>query len=160
MATKLSLKKFSIGCGGLFIFLAVVIIAINPSEDNSPSIPYIDVTRSNAVNDTQILIDSKYVTETDMLTLGRQLAREYENEDYVFISIFSDREAAALYNKVIADTLTPEENKFYVDHYVGQYNKNMSQNFEIFVSQLNGLDVDGDYSIEGDDITYESADLR
>ena len=36
----------------------------------------------------------------------------------------------------------------------------MSQNFEIFVSQLNGLDVDGDYSIEGDDITYESADLR
>ena len=57
-----------------------------------------------------------------MLTLGRQLAREYENEDYVFISIFSDQRAA-LYNKVIADTLTPEENKFYVDHYVGQYNK-------------------------------------
>lgn len=122
------------------------------------TIPYEDVTGSSAGSYTLIAIDPKYVNEEDMLLLGRQLAREKDYEDYVRIGIFSDRSAAALYNQVISDTLTPEEDAFYVTHYVGQYTKNDSQNFEIYVSQLNGLDVDGNDL--GDDITYESADLR
>ena len=55
-----------------------------------------------------------------MLTLGRQLARENEYEDYARISIFTDRNAAALFDKVLSDTLTPEEDSFYVKNYVGQ----------------------------------------
>ncbi len=158
MAANKNLKNCFLGCGGLFIFLVVLIIAVNPGPETYPSIPYEDVTGSSAGTYTLIAIDPKYVNEADMLTLGRQLAREKQYEDYVRISIFSDREAAALYSKVISDTLTPEEDTFYVKNYVGQYTKNDGQNFEIYVSQLNGLDVDNNDL--GDDITYESSALR
>lgn len=158
MATNSILKKFSLGCFGLLLFLIVLTVAVHPDSEPYPTIPYEEITGANSGTDTQILIDSKYVNEADMLTLGRQLARENEYEDYARISIFTDRNAAALFDKVLSDTLTPEEDSFYVKNYVGQYNKNESQNFEIYVSQLNGLDVD-DNDL-GDDITYESADLR
>lgn len=158
-ATKL--KKGLLGCGGLFAFFILLGImgAFDPDsttevvQEESTNIPYEEVSSTDAGFDRQILIDPQYVNEADMLALGKQLAKEKEDEDYVFISIYSDRRAVDLRDEVLLMTTTSEEDAIYDQYYVGQYNKNDSQNFEVYNVRLNGFSGDSD-------VTYESSDLR
>ncbi len=158
-ATKL--KKGLLGCGGLFAFFILlgIVGAFDPDpstevvQEESTTIPYEEVSSTDAGFDRQILIDPQYVNEGDMLALGKQLAKEKEDEDYVFISIYSDQRAVDLRDEVLLMTTTPEEDAIYDQYYVGQYNKNDSQNFEVYNVRLNGLSGDSD-------VTYESSDLR
>ncbi|MEK9159270.1 MAG: hypothetical protein AAB383_00920 [Patescibacteria group bacterium] len=158
-ATKL--KKGLLGCGGLFVLFILLGLtgALDPDpttevvQEDSNNIPYEDVSSTDAGFDRQILIDPRYVNEADMLALGKQLTKENEAEGYVFISIYSDQRAVDVRDKAILMTATAEEDAIYDKYYVGQYNKNTSNNFEVYNVHVDGLTGESN-------VTYEPADLR
>ena len=159
MAAKKILKNSLIGCGGLFLLFILMGIfgAFNtaPSPDTlANEIPYTLVPNTHVGSpQEQILIDPQYANEEDMLALGKELAKERNSEDYVFISIYTDQQAIDLRDKILAMTETAEEDAIYDQYYVGQYNKNESQNFETYVVYPGGF-------VSGEEKTYGSSELH
>jgi hypothetical protein len=71
-----------------------------------------------------ITVKPKNRNARDMKALGKQLNRNYASEDFVRVSIYDNKNAAKLWDKIFNDTATEEETGFYDQHYIAQYNKN------------------------------------
>ncbi len=86
-----------------------------------------------------ILIPADYLNETDMVALGQKLKDDTKNDKNAFIMVFTDKKAAALRDKVIGNTMTKDEEKFYDTHYIGQYTKNGNSGFHAFAIYFDGV---------------------
>jgi len=86
-----------------------------------------------------ILIPADYLNEADMTTLGQKLKSDTKNDKNAFIMVFTDKKAAVLRDKVIGDTMTKDEEKFYDTHYVGQYTKNGNSGLNAFAIYYDGV---------------------
>lgn len=86
-----------------------------------------------------VLIPADYVNEADMIALGNKLNEDTKNDKNAFIMVFTDKKAAELRDKVIDDTMTKDEEKFYDTHYVGQYTKNGNSGLHAFAIYFDGV---------------------
>jgi len=86
-----------------------------------------------------ILISKEYLNEQDMTALGEKLKNDTARDRNAFISVFTDKKAAALRDKVLADELSDAEMNFYDINYVGQYNKNGNTGFHEFAIYFDGV---------------------
>ena len=86
-----------------------------------------------------ILIPTDYLNEADMVVLGNKLKEDTKNDRNAFIMVFTDKKAAELRDKVIDDSMTKDEEKFYDTHYVGQYTKNGNSGLHAFVIYFDGV---------------------
>ena len=86
-----------------------------------------------------ILVPADYLNETDMTALGQKLKDDIKNDKNAFIMVFIDKKAAALRDKIVDDTATKDEEKFYDQHYVGQYTKNGNSGFHAFAIYFDGV---------------------
>ncbi len=86
-----------------------------------------------------IIIDPKYVNQTDLTALGEKLKNETKNQSHVFISIYDNTKAAQLRDKATRDELNKTDATFYDKHFVGQYTKNTATGFHQFQIYINGL---------------------
>jgi|WetSurMetagenome_2_1015567.scaffolds.fasta_scaffold26925_5 hypothetical protein len=84
-----------------------------------------------------ILIPTDYLNETDMTSLGQKLKEDTKNDKNSFISIFTNKEAAKLRDKL--SNLSKTEEDFYDKNYVGQYTKNGNSGFHTFVIYFDGV---------------------
>ena len=89
----------------------------------------------------KVLISKDYINDTDMTALGNKLRQDVSSDRNAFIQVYTDRQAAALRDKVLADNATQAENDLYDQNYVGQYNKNGNtglHQFNIFFDGVMG----------------------
>jgi len=86
-----------------------------------------------------ILISTDYLNEADMVALGKKLKEDTKNDKNAFIMVFTDKKAAELRDKVIDNSMTKDEEKFYDTHYVGQYTKNGNSGLHAFVIYFDGV---------------------
>lgn len=94
---------------------------------------------SNCGEGKAILIARDYLNEADMTALGEKLKNDTKNDKCVFISVFTDKKAAALRNKVLGNGLSKADQAFYCKHSVGQYTKNGYTGFDEFAISFDGL---------------------
>lgn len=85
-----------------------------------------------------ILISIDYLNEADMTTLGQKLNADTKNDKNDFISVYTDKEAWKLKDK-LSDDLSQSEEAFYDSHYVGQYNKNANSGLHAFAIYFDGV---------------------
>ena len=87
-----------------------------------------------------ILIPESYLTDEETMTrLGLQLKYDTKDDKNAFIMVFTDKKAAELRDKLIDNTMTKDEEKFYDTHYVGQYNKNGNSGMNTYVIYFDGV---------------------
>lgn len=86
-----------------------------------------------------VLIPADYLNEVDMTTLGQKLKEDTKNDKNAFIMVFNEKKAAVLRDKIIDSTATKDEEKFYDQHYVGQYTKNGNSGFHAFAIYFDGV---------------------
>jgi hypothetical protein len=86
-----------------------------------------------------ILIPTDYLNEDDMVVLGKKLNEDTKNDKHAFIMVFTDKKAAELRDKLIDDSMTKDEEKFYDTHYVGQFTKNGNSGLHAFVIYFDGV---------------------
>ena len=86
-----------------------------------------------------ILIPADYLNEDDMVALGKKLNEDTKNDKNAFIMVFTDKKAAELRDKLIDDSMTKDEEKFYHTHYVGQFTKNGNSGLHAFVIYFDGV---------------------
>ena len=105
-------------------------------------IPYEIVKRWTIPNGGEgkvILIAPEYLNEADMLALGEKIKSDVQSDRNAFISVFDDRKAANVRDKVLADTATPAETDLYDKHYIGDYKKNGNTGFHEFSIFFDGV---------------------
>lgn len=114
--------------------------APKPREPQPEPAPLIDYKVVKQVTDEIVLIavDPVNRNENDMKTLGSQLHDNYASGDFARVSVYDDEKAAELWDKIVDDTATPEEENFYDQHYIAQYNKNKNTGLDQFFYFLQG----------------------
>lgn len=85
-----------------------------------------------------VLISRSYFNESDMNRLGEKLRDENKNQRNAFVSVFTDRRAAEMRDRVLSDELTAEEQVFYDQHYVAQYTQNANSKLKRYVIYYDG----------------------
>lgn len=85
-----------------------------------------------------ILIPVGYLNEDDMVALGKKLNVDTKNDKNAFISVYIDRKAADLRDK-LASGLTKAEEAVYDKNFVGQYTKNGNSGLHTFVIYFDGV---------------------
>lgn len=86
-----------------------------------------------------ILIPTEYFNTNDMPLVGEKLRDDTKNDRNAFISVFTDRKAAEMREKVLNDELTETDRDFYDMHYVGQYTRNINSGYNEFVIYYDGV---------------------
>lgn len=136
------LKKITIG---IFVFLAFIILIVAVSDN--PATPQINykVLESwsipNGGEGKKILISKEYLNDADMTTLGNQLKRDASKDRNAIVQVYTDKQAAVLRDKVLAENATQAENALYDEHFVGFYTKNANSGnhqFNIFFDGAGG----------------------
>ncbi len=136
----------------LFILVGLIILGSLFGNDSSTSNSQISEDSSNQQDNIQyeileswpipnggegkkILISRDYLNEVDMTTLGSKLKQDTTKDRNAIIQVYTDRQAANLRDKVLANEATQEENELYDQHFVGLYFKNANNGnhqFNIF----------------------------
>ncbi len=89
----------------------------------------------------KILIPKDYLNEADMTALGNKLKQDTASDRYAFIQVYTNKQAAALQDKVCDGKATQSENDLYDQNFVGKYNKNENtglHQFNIFFDGVMG----------------------
>jgi hypothetical protein len=90
-----------------------------------------------------VVISPDHLNEPDMVALGETLKTDTASDRNAFISVFDDKTAADLRDKVLADTATKAETDLYDKHFIGDYKKNGNtgfHEFSIFFDGVMGVD--------------------
>lgn len=98
-------------------------------------------TIPNGGEGKKILIPKDYLNEVDMTALGNKLKQDTSGDRNASIQVYTNKQAAILRDKVLADNATQTENDLYDQNYVGQYNKNGNtglHQFNIFFDGVMG----------------------
>ncbi|MEX1997647.1 MAG: hypothetical protein WEA04_03150 [Candidatus Andersenbacteria bacterium] len=86
-----------------------------------------------------IVIPVEYLNDADMAALGEELKQDYASDRTVNVRVFTDNRAYALYDKVIAEQATPQEDALYTKNFVGWYKKNGSNGYHEFDTFIGGV---------------------
>ena len=86
-----------------------------------------------------IVIDSAHATEADLRALGEQLKFDTRADRNAFIGVFSATKAVAMRQAAIGDRLSKQDAKFYDDHLVGSYIRNINTGYNVFTLTPQGL---------------------
>lgn len=100
------------------------------NSQTSNKVPY-SVKVSGSLN--YILLDSKYNNKEDLTVLGQELNLEYKNSGFIRISVYDNIKAVEIRDNVVNEKASQSDNTFYDNHYIAQYNKNGSTNYNEFV---------------------------
>jgi hypothetical protein len=94
---------------------------------------------SMATGAGKIVIPTSYLNEADMVALGEKLKQDYASEQFVNIRVFTNNKAALLYDRVIAEKATPQEDALYTKSFVGWYKKNGTNGYHEFDTFIHGV---------------------
>ncbi len=86
-----------------------------------------------------IVIPIEYLNEDDMAALGEKLKVEYSNDKNVSVRVFTDNRAYALFDKIVSQEATPEEDALYTKNFVGWYKKNGNNGLHEFDTFIDGV---------------------
>lgn len=112
------------------------------AEIPQKQIPYEIVKRWTIPNGGEgklIVISPNYFNEADMTLLGQKLRDDTLNDRNATISVFDDKKATLLRDKVASGELTATEESFYEKHFIGQYNKNGNTGYNQYTIYLDGV---------------------
>ena len=142
----------------LYIFVGLIIIgSLLPDSNNSQTNTLNNINQlngdiiyevieqwsiPNGGYGKKILISRSYLNEEDMIALGNKLKQDTANDRNAFIQVYTNRDAADLRDKVLADEGTQTENELYDEHFVGLYSKNANNGnhqFNIFFDGTSGI---------------------
>lgn len=112
-----------------------------PEQKKEKELSYETVKTWNIPNGGQgktIVVSRSYFNENDLRRLGEKLRDETKDQRNAFISVFTDRKAAEMRDRVLSDELTTEEQKFYEQHYVAQYTQNANSKLKEYTIYFDG----------------------
>lgn len=100
------------------------------SAQPSRKVPY-SVKLSGSLS--YIILDPKYNNNEDLTALGQELNLEYKNSRFIRISVYDNIKAVEIRDSVVNEKASQSNNAFYDTHYIAQYNKNSSTNYNEFI---------------------------
>jgi len=71
--------------------------------------------------------------------LGEQLRYDTRADRNAFIEVYSDKRAALIRRSVLNELASKKDVRFYDDHYVGSYGRNINTGYHEFAITPNGL---------------------
>ena len=156
------LRHYIVTILGAIFFVGTIISVASDNADRSgrgenkqelaqSQVSYETVTQWDIPNGGKgkiIVIPENYLNETGMLALGETLKSEAVNDRNASITVFSDRKAADLRDKVISEKATSSEEEFYLDHLVASYSKNANTGFHVFEIWFDGINGSDSKKIE------------
>lgn len=86
-----------------------------------------------------VVISPANSNEADLLILGEKLKSDTKSDRNAFIDIFSDRQAALLRDKVLADNSTKAESDLYDTHFIASYSRNANTGHHELTLHLGGV---------------------
>jgi len=95
-----------------------------------------------------IVIQAANANEAQLRALGEELKVDTRGDRNAFISVFSDKRAAGMRLAAIRDALSKTDAKFYDDHFVAGYTRNINTGYHTYTimpSGLNGPQVEVKY---------------
>ena len=92
----------------------------------------------NGGNGKVIIINDSLNTIENLKKIGESLRYETRNGRNVFVVVFNNKKAAAMYHS--ASTLNDKDGKFYDKHFVAVYNRNINTGYNQLNITKDGLD--------------------
>lgn len=122
---------------GIIFILVLLTSCFEKKTAISTKIDYLNFKKQGLMQ--VIVIDEKNRNLTDLTILGKQMQKENKSSNIVQISIFDNLNAA----KMLGDMSewTKDQEEFYENHFIAQYNKNNNSRlneYKIFLPNSEG----------------------
>lgn len=86
-----------------------------------------------------IIVSSVDANETQLRALGEELKSDTKGDRNAFIFIYSDKRAAGMRSDAMKDILSKADGKFYDDHFVGTYTRNINTGYHTLSIMADGV---------------------